>query len=746
MCTSQRLASSGTVDGWCHAGGGFFHVGQACAIDGDCASDRCVGAPNGICGGVCQHNDDCGPDLGCRPDSVFVPETDPPIPFAGQCRRAELGCLEAGDCEVDPVCDGGRCVCDQGLCRIGCARQGIGQCDGDFVCELDGRCAHYCRDDAFEPDDVLADASFIDVSRQKPFVSEQHRLCSGSAVDWYRFEPKGQPFRLRLRGSAGGDDAYELRLFDEDQTLLAIGEETRFPGERVVAFEDAEVARGWEASSLYVRVRGAGPPGPMTYELATSILFPECPDPEEVPRDFIGDFTPIAMTPGQASSEVAAGWICPQDVDWYTIFIGNGDAATITLDVSTEDTGGLGIRAQLIGPGFPSDVSTLIGQTELGADGGTIEFTGPAASCDIEHGGYDRCHIEGFGLTTSACRLERNDCFGATYFIRVVGGSALDRAEYTLSVDIDRAGEGLTCVPDAYEGNNYVDVPSYDFGRGATPLDNVFPVSNDAFSILVGATPVALRPSREIVIRAMGCSVEWDTYRFFYEPDLLLFAELRQLTETPVGTLLAIYDPALEQSPEGGIPPFALADSSNVVSTLHEVRTGPEPLAPWSISAGIPGAISVPYELTIRAEPDGYHRDVGCANPKVVDVPAFDDVEDMIGSTRNVYDDHRSDGCFGFGGPDVLFRLDLPGPGRVTVIVEAEDDQMDPAVSLRTVCGAVESELACNNDDRTAGDPTRRAQVIADVPSDTIFVVVDSFSEAKSGAFRVSVDYEAAGR
>ena len=744
VCTPQRLASSGAVDGWCQRGDGFFHIGQTCAIDGDCASGRCVGAPNGVCGGTCQENDDCGPDLGCRPNQVTVPDTDPPVPFAGQCRRAELGCLEAGDCEIDPVCEGGRCVCDQGLCRIGCARQGIGQCDGELVCKLNGRCAEYCRDDASEPDDVLADAAVIDVSRQKPFVTEQHRLCNGSGVDWYRFEPRGQPFRLRLRASGPDtetEDTYELRLFDEEQNLLAIGGQTQIPGERIVAFENPDAVRGWEESSLYIRVRGAGAPGPMTYELATAILFPECPDAEDTPQDFIGDFTPIAAGAGPADSEIAAGWICPQDVDWYAVYIGDGDAVTINLDVPTGDTGGAGLYAQLIGPGFPSEISAVVGQTAPDANGGTIEFTGPAVSCDNQAPSYFRCFVEGVGHTTDACN-QATDCPGYTYFIKVAGGSDLDRAEYTLSVDVDRTAE-LQCVPDAYESNNYLGVPSYAFGFGATRPDNVYPVPNAELSNPIGVTPVALRPSREVVVRnAVGCT-GWDTYSFLYEPDQVIFAELRQLAATPVPALFHIYDPALTRDENDRIQPVARIDGSDAVRTLREIRTGPEELGLWSVSVGVPGATAMPYELTIRAEPDGYHRDVGCANPQVVELPAFGAVEG-VGSTSNIYDDHRSDGCFGFGGPDVLFRLDLPSPGRVTVIAQADDDQMDPAVSLRTICGAVESELACNNDDLTADDPTRRAEVTADVPSNSVFVVVDSFSEAKSGAFRVFVNYEPA--
>ena len=740
ICQPHIVESSGEVDGYCKAVSGFFHVGQRCGADGDCDSGDCVGAPDGVCGGTCRTHGDCGPDLGCVPDLMTVPDTDPPVVFGGRCGAPARECALPVDCEVDPLCAGGRCTCDDGQCRLGCSIAPRGNCADNLVCGADGRCAHFCHDDIAEPNDQLAEATPIGVGRSPSRVDELHQLCVGSPVDWYRVETGGLPFIVR---AAPLDPAsglvIELEVFDEEGISIGAGERAVGAVELSFGIADPAEAATWVNRPIFARVRGTGVLEAAIYRLDVELTLPECVDDPGEPADDIWDWQPIANVPGQTAAVVVDASICVQDRDWYAIYLGNGDQLTLGLDVLTEDTGGGGIGVRVTGPGFPSDISATLAEIAPGESGGQIVFTPPLKSCDETEAdrSYPRCFHAGYGHTLEACRGE-TFCAGSTYLIEIYGATHLDQGDYRLDVNVDRALV-LDCVPDPFEQNGFLDIPMFNLGWGAIDPELILPGGVPSFPIGRANFPVpAVAPTRDLVFRGNSCGAnDLDYFAFFFERDMDVSAQLTQLGELRQA-VVRLYNPA-----RGGQLVVENIAPARVLG-VDGLRTPSGDLSIWSFEAGIealPGG--APYELLVRNAPTGHWPDEGCANPEPLALEV-DGRAQARRSTQYDYDDHRARGCFGFAGPDHVYRVELPGPGRVTAAVIATNNNTDPAVAIRTVCDAPQTEIACNGDDTAAIIPIRRAAVTADVDGGEIYIFVDAYSAPEGGPYQLDLTFEAA--
>ena len=728
------------IDGYCVRGEGFYHVGQPCVADPDCGSGRCL---EGHCSGRCQVNADCGPHLGCVADSVAIPDTE--LLFGGQCEPPDIQCADDAQCEAEPLCTRGRCVCDDqtGRCRLGC-RAGATECSAGLRCQENGTCEPYCKDDVGEPNETRDDATFIDLGRARTTRTRLHRLCPPSPVDWYRIEPRGQGLFVSARvDSAETRSAVtlELELYDQGGRLLQTGTAVEDTGEHRLWLSAEESSIWFVDAPVWIHVRGSGVIGPTSYTLETALEFPACPDPHDEPNDHIWTWTPLIDTPGINAHQVVSGQICPQDEDWFAIYVGTDDQLTVDFDVL-----GAGHPAadpehdQLVlvvaGPGFPGPVSGILGQTDPADGGGHFEMSQFPLYCDRDAQPYANCRHEDLGPTMEACMAE-TDCAGDTFFLQIRGATPLDRAQYNLEVEVHRSAS-LACVPDPYEPDVAVDTPLYIVGRGAV---DVASVSQTAVLHTVGdwsALSPTIRPGRDMVFRHIrGCDLhDFDHFVMYFPPDTTLSAEIRREGSAALGTALAFVDSLTRER---------LVDETGYDSELSigGLRTPPGTYSMRAVQVGYeeaPGG--TPYELTIRAEPQGHHPDRGCTDPQ----PLMFDGEARIhveGTTQHLYDDHRSLACFGFGGPDRVYRVPLPPrPGRVTAWVEATNGLHDPAISMRTTCAAPESEEACNGDDLTAPVPVERAFVQTELDAREVFIIVDSYSEATSGPYTLQATWE----
>ncbi|MEZ4435049.1 MAG: MopE-related protein [bacterium] len=317
-CAARPLASGG-VERRCLVGAGFAAVGEPCLDGDDCASGRCVA---GACGGACEADDECGPRLGC----VAGAWRDGQGRVIGDaCGAPSLGCGDDGDCAADPACGGGRCVCDGGACRVGCALDGACVAAGDR-CGPGGLCAPFCRDDADEPDDTLATARRFPAGLRAPLGEVRARLCRLSPVDWYRIDAGGHPLGVRLdRGDDGA--TFALDLFDDEGLPVAAG--VPLDPVAAIALDFAPAT----AAPLYLRVRATGIADGAPYRLTVRLDPPRCDDPNEpTPADTPADAVQLAFAPGPAAAEDAAGVVCPGDVDWYAVWLDAGDALTASFD------------------------------------------------------------------------------------------------------------------------------------------------------------------------------------------------------------------------------------------------------------------------------------------------------------------------------------------------------------------------------------------------------------------------------
>ena len=683
-CTSRVLASGG-VERFCAVGVGFAAVGEPCGAGDDCASGQCVG---GACGGACEGAGQCGPRLGCVAGALLDAQGRV---LGGACGAGSLRCGGDGECGADPACSEG-CVCDGGVCRVGCRADddcpGVGE-----RCTEDGICAPFCRDDASEPDDVIAAAQRFPVSVRAPMGEVRARLCLLSPVDWYRVEAGGRPVTVRL-DRALGDASFALDLFDGDGMAVAAGVPLD-PVEAIeLSFAPATVA------PLFVRVRAAGLVDGAPYRLSVRLAPVECVDANEpVIADGAAEAVQLAITPGAADAEDAAGRVCAGDVDWVAVWLDGGDRLTVGFDRAVP-----GLALRLWGPDLPG----LPGSAVRGAGG---VFTAAVMACDVV-GGF--CRYAGAD-TRIPCEGD-GDCRGAPWFVEVAGVDVGAAADYLLRVAVARTG-GRACVPDRWEPDD-----------GAVSAVRLASVAGVDASGEAGAEVDGWVADETVSLGDLRlCNGDVDVFTTEAQAgERLVGAVDRSAVDGPlvlrflrrVGDGWVLLGEAVVDGLSGR---SGLAVEVDGLHAIAVARPG--------------GAASGIYRVELRRETSA-SDDRGCLDAIPVALPGQLQID---GSTAGLADSIEPLGCLGGGGPDRIYAVTVPGAGLLSAVVEGAVG-VDPAVSVRAACDVRESELACDEDDASAPDPTRRASVEVPVAAgQTVWVVVDSFDAESAGDFRLTL-------
>ena len=734
-CLAHVLEVANRVDRYCVQGQGVFSVGQPCLAGGDCASGLCSG---GFCSGICTTHDDCTAKLGCRPNAVFEhPEgadEDRGRVLGGLCEVPSADCVFDRDCVADPVCGEGRCVCGGNQCHVGCRDEGF-PCPAGLFCQPDNTCAPFCHDDPAEPNDFRAQAKLIEVNRTQPVNVALRRLCLSSPIDWYEIRPQGQPFQIRV-SPAGGDlgALLDVELFNALGASLAVGEPGDMVGERVVGIRDLEAAQAFAQSPVRVRVRGASVSDTFDYQMVVEILFSECAEDANEPQDESWQWTPLAAMVGQQAVEDVDAWICPQDVDWYAVFVGNGDVLNLELDIPEAAPGHESVLTmRLIGPDFPELGAPIIQEVAVGAVepggpavlNGRMEFTPERKFCNRGVGPFGACAFENTGDTLEIC-TEASFCRGSTYFVEVRGADSFDYGQYRLSAQVLRQAP-LNCVPDAFERDDVIDLPDrLVAGLGAPNI------------VTVRGSYPTLRPDTDVLVRHARCCTagDIDSFTFYYEAGETLTAELRQIGNTEHLTLAVL----------------EAADTSNLIDEVSGTseRLRVQTVIPMddyiavAVLGVTPNHRNVDYELILRRERADHAADRGCDDAELIALNPLTGRAVVTDTTAEAWDDHRPFHCFGAFGPDRTYRVQMPGPGFLMAQVRAtsELDGYDPAVSIRAICEREDTELACNEDDLGAVDPFQRAVVSTPVSAGEIYVIVDSFSDDTPGQYELVLTFQ----
>ncbi len=699
-CTPRRLATTGAVERYCGAGVGFSTIGQPCAAGDDCASGRCDA---GLCAGLCAGPGECGSFMGCAPDALR--DADDRV-LGGLCRRATLGCGSDLDCAADPPCEGDRCVCDDGRCRIGC-RAPDGLCPAaEERCGADGACAPYCRDDGDEPSDGRAAAAPLAVGPRAPIVELRRTLCAGSPVDWYRLSPAGQPVEVRLDRRPEPGLIVALDLFDADGSLLDEGVRLA-PLDVVLATVEAPPGDVW------IRVRAAGLVDRVDYQLRVELQGPACVDPTEpIPADRPLDAIELLAAPGPAAVEATDGVLCPADVDLHPIWLDVDDR--LTLDLAVPDPRGAGVELRLWGPDAPGLPGSVARASLLDGDGGRVVYTARPMTCPA---GGGRCRHEGVA-TALPCASDA-DCRGAPYFVELRGATDRDGGGWRLTASVDRPAP-RACVPDPREPDDRAQSPERLAALAPALFDGA-----------------ALRPDRDLVVTGArvcrrapdGQGVDVDRITTEARAGERLFVEV--LPDDDAALEIRIIGP--DEALLGAVP------------VDGETNTGRDLDADgrYAVEITRPDAVDPArgYAVRLRRETSA-SDDRGClaATPVALAPGAPTVIETTTaGRADSVTPLH----CPGGDGPDRLYAVTAP-PGadlRLRVVAEALAPGVDPALSARTDCDVRISEQACNEDDPDADDPAARAALTVPLAAGaTIFVALDSFDGASAGPVRLTLD------
>jgi hypothetical protein len=767
-CTPRVVPSSGVVERVCTTGAGFFTVGQVCAGDTDCVSGSCV---RGRCGAICDGDADCGREQACLADGFALDGE----PAGGRCEPGPaIDCFVAADCAGDPLCADGACVCRDRTCRIAtaCAPGQAGPCaDLGLFCGDDQICEPYCRDDADEPNDAMADAHRVALDRTTPAVSLGRALCHDSAEDWIRLQVSGLPYELDVQ-AAGGLSDLSVEVFDEF----------------MVPIPEDEVGAAGEFAVL-VRIRGAGVEDRGTYRFDASVTLDGCVDPREAfPRDVSWEATPLLQqAPAQAniSETIDDGVVCELDEDWYSFPVYNGGRLTVRLTGANPPAeGDARVRLELIGPDFPRlieegfglapgiSIGTVTADANVG-DSSEIVLDAPEKTCGADLGGgfiANLCYYNRGGQfvpTEDYCNPALPEqCTGGTYFARVTAVDPAQRVGYEVEVDVTYP-EPRPCTDDPFEANylRITDgVPDRYFG-GYPPEVIGEPLMLDTGGA-VREVPT-LRYNETLTLDDMRlCGEDVDAFGLgavagdVVEVEVtsegpqafLILSALRfeggvapgVLNISWVGDRLTevCFDEICSPAEKGNRWSFAHTATADTVYTpqvwrVNRFETGGG-LVFDNLTAGDPDVLD--YRIAITRRHPNALADEACVSPSALNLQ--DDLASVEGDVFGALDDSRPLRCTGGEGPDLVYRVVAPRAGTITARVEALDDTLDPSVSIRTVCGEPLSERDCNEDDPIAADPLRASVASAAVDPGSVFIVVDSASADEAGRFRLNVTLE----
>ncbi|MCA9544593.1 MAG: hypothetical protein KC613_09385, partial [Myxococcales bacterium] len=647
----------------------------------------------------------------------------------GACSPATAACLRDRDCsQADPLCVGDRCVCD-GACRIGCRPGGV--CADGAWCQPDGVCASFCRDDDSEPNDTVAAATLLPAGRVSPNLRRTGELCARSPVDWYAFSAGGQPFQARLV-PLDPLPVFDFGLYDSNGALIAPAERGA-DGVLRVGLADPQAAAARLGQNLALRVRASGTFDRTVYRLEIDVTFPECPDPAQEPKDASWQATEILTTAGAAAAQNVDGWICPQDTDWYGMFLAPGDQVRLTL-VNQGNAGGAPalLDAALVGPDWP-DAGRARVLTQLPA-GQQRSYTVPAMFCDPA---TSFCAMGDGTPTDIFCGGDDADCTGIGYFVRVRGAGAFDLAQYRLQAEVTRA-QAVLCVPDLFEFNGNFQL-----------FNRVHAAMAPALRIYEGQRPTVPIGQQVDFTRLRACggpgpvanALDADNFMVWLNVgEQLVAAVSQQGSQRLQLDTYQVTNVITRLSAQASTDPMIVDSVDARESSFYAVavlRAGSDGQAGYTNST--------PYNLSMVRLPVGFVPDTACQDP--VRVNLVNGVAEITGSTLGGNDDHRPLDCLGGEGPDRVYTVRVPAGAGVLRATVMRDfgATYDPAVSIRTDCAVANSEVACNEDDAAAVDPFAQARAQGVVQGGAagrdVFVIVDSHSAATAGAFRLLLRY-----
>ncbi|MEZ4435048.1 MAG: hypothetical protein R3F65_21795 [bacterium] len=333
-------------------------------------------------------------------------------------------------------------------------------------------------------------------------------------------------------------------------------------------------------------------------------------------------------------------------------------------------------------------------------------FRPEAMSCDVAAG---FCRYA--GQDTRLPCADDAGCRGAPWYVEVAGLDPAQAPAYLLRLSIARAA-APACLPDRWEPD--------DDALAPTRLAAAFPGLVDAQGLV---------PDRTVTVPDLRlCPGDVDLFPTEARAGEELVAGLeRAVADGPIELrfLRRVGDgwALLGAVPVAGLD--AVAGQPVAADGLHAIAFA----RPAGAATGI-------YRATLRRETSA-SDDRGCGDAIPV---AFGGQLDINNTTAGQADSIEPLECLGGGGPDRIYAVTVPAAGTLTAAVEGTADGVDPAISIRAECDVRESELACAEDDVTAPDPTRRAQVAVPVAAgQTVYVVVDSFGPDTAGPYRLSL-------
>ncbi|MCA9540929.1 MAG: hypothetical protein KC620_18645, partial [Myxococcales bacterium] len=136
---------------------------------------------------------------------------------------------------------------------------------------------------------------------------------------------------------------------------------------------------------------------------------------------------------------------------------------------------------------------------------------------------------------------------------------------------------------------------------------------------------------------------------------------------------------------------------------------------------------------------DGIVDERGCGGDTCAAARGLAPFETALGSTTGLVDDYSRANCLGNArGPDMVFRFDVPGPGRWVIGVAPLDPAYDTAFWVAADCADPTSCLGDARQDREgAGRP--EADALNMIRGGTFALIVDGRDEAQHGPFAVTV-------
>jgi len=520
-----------------------------------------------------------------------------------------------------------------------------------------------------------------------------------------------------------------------------------FGGEEILAEEragvyriEAEALEGLEGQLLYLKVMATGFERSQHYRLRleAEALLTNCEDPDlGEPRDHPWEAQELFSTLGLIVEGRIEGQICRQDEDWYHLWLDNGDLLNLNFQPEIES----GLLLRILGPETPAGP---IAREQARQEGpGRINFEPSPLSCNLTEA---YCETETGLQTQLFCARSPEGvgdrCDGASYYIQILGPDGAAQGDYVLNLELLRA-QDRDCIPDLVESNEILD--------GNFP-ERMYAFFNPAAMLSIDGEPsITYDFPYEVSFRVCGADgeegvVEWDTTVFWLEAGEIINVELHSDDSLEnQGLFIHFYN--------WGDDVIRLA-SVDIHNSDFQQQFQADSAGRHSITLGrgVNRAHDDQYNYSLNVDLSLRHlranivEDQHCNDLSAPINFLFNpNSEVRAGTTAGSLDDYQPQSCIGGQGPDRVYAVDLPGEARgvlVARVVATQEDGYDPAVSIQSDCGEVMAEMVCNEDDLSASDPLRQAEVSATLMGgQRIFVVVDSYSVETAGSYRLTLEW-----